>query len=154
MLTVSKEALRDAIIAPKDKYSLEDMEVKMDGIKAMEGEKYKKDTEFIESSAATVSLNALSDLDIFYLVQSLQSSFSGIKFTLLKISLAKELDSGNLIAIKDTGFSPIVSGKINFTLFGMREVNATEGDLLTDGEKPTANQNNINVRRRIRLRQP
>jgi hypothetical protein len=154
MLVVNKETLRDAILAPKSKYPFDDLEVKMDAVKALEGEKYKKDTGFIESSNATVSLKALSDLDIFDLIQSLQSSFSGIKFTSLKISLAKELDSGSLIAIKDTGFAPIVNGKINFTLFGMREVNATEGDLLTDGDKPAANQNNINSRRRIRLRQP
>ncbi len=125
----------------------------MGEIKPLDAPQYKKETSFIESSTVTVGLNALSDLDIFGLVKVLSESFSGIKFTSLKITLAKNLDNTALIAVKDTGFSPIVNGKITFTMFGLRSANADEAELLQDTSVTPTQPVRSGPQKRIRLKQ-
>lgn len=156
MLTVNKFALRDSIIRARSKYYVDNLDVKMDEIKPIVGDKYKRTTAFIESSNITINLSGLSDLDILGIVKVLQKSFSGIKFTSLKFSLAKDLDNTALIAVKDTGFSPIVNGKLTFTLFGLRNVNSADNDLLNDVDKGVSQDSgrDNNSNKRIRLRRP
>lgn len=159
MLMVNKRELRDVISGSRTKYFTDDLDVKMGEIKPLTGDKYKTPTVFIESSNTTISLNALSDLDILGLVKVLSESFSGIKFTSLKISMAKPVDNASLISIKDTGFTPMVNGKMDFILFGLRNVNQNDNELLNDTggdsqqQGPAGNQN-PNNRRMIRLRRP
>lgn len=158
MLTVNKMTLRDVIAGVRSKYYLDSLDVKMGEIKPYAGDKYKRETGFIESSDITVNLNALSDLDVFGLMQTLQTSFSGVKFTSLKISSVKDLDNTALVTIKDTGFTPIISGKIVFRLFGLHNIKEDEKDLLSDSEgalQQNSGKNNStgdDGSRRIRLR--
>ncbi len=154
MLLVHKIALRDAIAGARSKYYIDDLDVKMGEIKALDAPQYKKETASIESSTVTVGLNALSDLDILGLIRVLSESFSGIKFTSLKITLAKNLDNTALITVKDTGFSPIVNGKITFTLFGLHSANSDEAELLNDTSGTPAQPVRGGTQKRIRLKQP
>ncbi len=153
MLMINKLALRDAITSSRSRYFFDDIDVKMGEIKPLAGDKYKTSTTFIEASNTSISINALSDLGALGLVEVLQNSFSGIKFTSLKLTQSKPIDSASLIAVKDTGFAPIVSVKMNFTLFGLRNVNATDNELLNDGSpQPNAGPGGITRNKRIRLR--
>jgi len=156
MLMINKIALRDAIAGSRSKYFFDDIDVKMGEIKPLAGDKYKTNTTFIEASNTSISINALTDIDVLGLVEVLQNSFSGIKFTSLKLAAAKPIDNASLIAIKDTGFTPIVNAKIAFTLFGLRNVNATDNELLNDGgnAQPAASSGGLTKNKRIRLRQP
>ncbi len=156
MLTVNKLALRDAIVKARSQYHVDNLDVKMEEIKPLVADKYKRTTAFIESSNTTINLSGLSDLDILGIVKVLQKSFLGIRFTSLKFSLAKDLDNTALIAVKDTGFSPIVNSKLTFTLFGLRNVNSTDNDLLNEVDKvaPQNSGRGNNNNKRIRLRRP
>lgn len=154
MLMVSKVALRDAIAGARNKYYLDGLDVKMEAIKQPIGDKYKKNTSFIESSDTTINLNALSDLDILGLVKTLDTSFLGIKYTSLKLSLPKDLDNAALISIKDTGFAPIVTGKLTFTLLGLRNVNGPDNDLNDESKGVLDTDVDADGKKRIRLRLP
>jgi hypothetical protein len=87
-------------------------------------------------------------------VEVLQNSFSGIKFTSLKITADKSIDNAALISVKDTGFFPVVSARINFTLFGLRNINTSDNELLNEGSahSPALTPHNIPRNKRIRLR--
>lgn len=157
MLTISKAVLRDVIAGTRSKYYSDDLDVKMDEVKPHVGDKYKRDAVFIESSGVNISLNSLSDLDVLWLVQTLQESFLGMKMTSLKLSTVRRLDSAALIAIKDNGFLPIVKGEISFRLFGLHDVNEAEKELLMDdGASPQnagGHKRYDDGKKRIRLRQ-
>jgi hypothetical protein len=131
-LTVDKTILRNVIAGARNKYYLDSLDVKMGEIKPYDGDKYKRESVFIESSDVTINLNTLSDLDIFGLVRALETSFSGVKFTSFNMSSVKNLDNAALITIKDSGFTPIVSGKIAFKLFGLHNIKKAEKELLSD----------------------
>lgn len=135
LLMVSKAALRDAIAGAREKYYIDNLDVKMDEIKALSGDKYKRPTAFIESSNTTINLNGLTDLEIFGLIKTLQQTFLGIKFTYFKFGLGTNFDNATLVAIKDTGSVPIVNTNIKFTLFGLRSVAADDKDLLESPDK-------------------
>lgn len=152
MLMVSKSALRSAIDGARAKHYIDNFDVKMDEIKALAGDKYKRNTVFIEASNTTINVNGLTDLDIFGFIDTLKQRFLGVKFTSLKLSLGKAVDSTTIISIKDSGFVPIVNSKITFTLFGLRNVNAEDKELLEGigkNNQPDMNNENRNL---IRLR--
>jgi len=156
MLMINKPALRDAIANSRNKYYFDGIDVKMGEIKPLAGDKYKTNTTFIEASNTSITIHALTDLDVLGLIEVLQNSFSGIKFTSLKITAEKSIDNAALIAVKDTGFSPIVNARMNFTLFGLRNVNASDNELLNDGSgaqtPATVPGGNMTRNKRIRLR--
>jgi hypothetical protein len=156
LLMVNKLALRDAIAGVRTKYYLDNLDVKMDEIKPLTGDKYKRSTSFIEASNVTIGLNGLTDLDIFGLVKILAESFPGLKFNSIKVSLEKSLDNNALIAVKDTGFSPIVNAKLAFTLFGLRDVNSPNNELIDDPSKDSPQNYGAdnNGKKRIRIRRP
>ncbi len=133
LLAISKLALKSVISGARSKYILDSLDVKMEEPKVMEGPEYKKESLAIESGNVTIGLNALTDLDVLGLIQAMDKEFWGIKFTSVKISLEKELDAASIIAIKDTGFTPIVNAKLTFTLFGLRNI-ASIADSLTEGD--------------------
>jgi len=139
MLDVDKIILRDVLADFRRKYSIDISEVKMSEIKALSGEKYKRDAVFIESGDVEMNFSAISDLDIFTLIQGLEKSFSSIKFTSVEISALKELNSASLSEIKNTGFASMVGGKISFTLFGLRNISSGDNELLIKSSENTVN---------------
>jgi len=146
LLTISKTTLRDAILLARKKYKFENFDVDMGAIKTREGEKYKLATVFTETSDINIKLSASSDLDVFALMRSLQESFSTIRFTKLKLTLAKDLDNTALLAIRNTGFAPLVNGEIVFTWSGIKNVKNDEPEpSAKKEEKPTepAPQNSV-----------
>lgn len=154
MLTVNKAVLRDVIAGTRSKYYSDDLEVKMEEVKPQIGDKYKRETVFVEASDVMVKLNSLSDLDIFGLMQELHNSFSGVRFNSLKISSLQRLDSAALVAIKDGGFFPVVKGEIGFKLFGLHDISETDKELLTDdGASSQSGRSGEDTRKHIRLRQ-
>lgn len=152
MLEISKIALRDSIAGTRDNYYIDNFDVKMDEIKPLTSDKYKRNTAFIEASNTTISVNGLTDVDILGLVKTLKQTFLGIKFTSLKLSLGTAVDNAVLISIKDSGFVPIINSKMTFTLFGLRNVTKDDNELLDGGGNQPASpaDNNKNL---IRLRQ-
>lgn len=151
-LIVSKIALRDAIAKAREKYHLDGLDVKMDEIKALAGDKYKRNTAFMEASNTTISLNGLTDLDVFGLINDLSQAFLGIKFTSLKLASGVAVDNAALISIKNSGFAPIVNAKITFTLFGLRSVSNDDNDLLGEGKEEQPNPGADDGKKLIRLR--
>ncbi len=135
MLEVDKVVLRDVLADVRNKYNVDISEVKAGEVKPVSGDKYKRDTVFIEASDINLKFNSLTDIDIFNLIEELSKAFSGVKVTSFKFSSVKELDATSLSAIKTTGFTAMVSGELKFTLFGLRNV-VTDGDSLIDsGDK-------------------
>lgn len=151
-LMVSKLALRDAIAHAREKYHLDALDVKMDEVRELAGNKYKRNAVFMESSNTTINLSGLTDLDILWLMKYLSQTFLGIKFTSLKLSAGVDVDNAALISIKDSGFSPIANAKITFTLFGLRSVNSDDNDLLDGGKGEQQNPRIDDGRKLIRLR--
>ncbi len=134
MLDIDKKALRDAIAEIRNKNHLDVSEVKVSEIKTLSDPKYKRDAVFVESSDISITANAVSDLDILALIKKLEQGFSGVKFTSFSMKLAKDLDNSVLLAVKETGFTPMINGKINLTLFGLHDVVAVDNDLMVDGD--------------------
>lgn len=129
-LSISKLLLRDTISAARTTNHLNNLDVKMDEIKKLDGDKYKRETTIIESSNVNISLDALSDLDVFGLIQALENEFWGTKFTSLTITKSQELDDNVLLTVRNSGFSPVVNAKIGFTVFGIQNVTKGDNDLL------------------------
>lgn len=151
MLMINTSALRDEINKVREKNHLSDLDVKMEGAKPLSGDKYKRSTAFIESNNINISFNALTDIDVLELINNLEHAFIGIKFTGLKLTLSKNVDNAMLIAIKDTGFSPIINAKLAFTLFGMRNVTVDDNELTSKEGAPAPVPDN-DGRKLIRLR--
>lgn len=154
MLSVNKLVLRDVIAGYRNKTYFDSPDVKMDEIKSLEGEKYKRSTAFIESSVVTINMKAISDVDVLGLIRTLEKSFSSIKFTSLHFLSEKHVDNAALIAIKDTGFVPMVSAKITFTLFGLRNINSADGDLLTDSANSLPQASGSDAAARVKQGRP
>lgn len=148
MLTVSKQLLKDTITSVKDKYYFDNVKVKMDELKTRSEDKFKKEKIVVESSNVNIELDSLSDIDVFGLIDSIQSSFSSARLLNLKLT-AKDINSVNLLAIKEKGFLPLVSAKITLSLSGFREINDKSIEPLLE---ETDKQNKPNFEPRIRLR--
>lgn len=143
-LDVNKLVLRNVMASARSKYYLDNMEVKMDEIKPLDDNQYKRDSVFVEYSNVSVKANSLSDSDVFGLIQELQNYFVGVKVISLRIKRLKELDEPSLIAIKDTGFTPMVESNFTFTLFGLRSVQAVQSELSIDGNISDSSASGIN----------
>lgn len=138
MLDIDKNALRDAMAEVRDKRNLEVSEVKINDIKELSGAQYKLESAYIEAGNITISTKSLSDLDVFYLIKTLGNRFSGIKFSNLNLTLAKDINDSALAEIRKSGFVPIVESKMNFTIFGIRDVNIVDDELKIGGGNGTA----------------
>ncbi len=138
MLDIDKNALRDAMAEVRDKRNIEVSEVKINDIKELSGPQYKLESAFIEAGNVTISTKSLSDIDIFYLIKTLENRFSGIKFSNLNLTLVKDINDTTLSEIKKSGFMPIVESKMNFTIFGIRDVNIVDDELKIGGGNGTA----------------
>lgn len=123
-LSVNKNVLRDNIVELRKKYKFGSFDANISSIKQKEGDKYKtKSKIFAEDGDVSIKLAALSDVDVFLLIQSLKANFTAIRFTKFNLSLAaKELDSSVLLSIRNSGFTPIVNADITFTWSGLQNL--------------------------------
>jgi hypothetical protein len=153
MLNISKALLRDTIAEVRKTYNFADFDVNMSDVKAKVGDKYKLETVFAEDSNVTIKFSAMSDADAFFLMQSIQNSFSAVKLTSIKLSIDKSLDASALLEIKNACFSSLVKGEIAFTWSDLQNVKKDDTEALTRKAKGSEQNAIQEPQRRIRLRQ-
>ena len=138
MLTVNKLALRDVIVGTRSKYAFANLDVNMGEVKPREGGQSKLTTVMIEESPITINFNAMSDVDIFGLVEALQTAFVGFNFTHMKLTLLKEVDNTVLLSIQQSGFEPLVNAKIDLVWAGLQAVKAvSDPNKILEEDGPT-----------------
>lgn len=131
MLDIDKNALRDVIAEVKGERNLDISEVKINEVKELSGDKYKRESTYIESGNISITAKSSSDVDILHLMKTLEIKFSGIKFNSLSFITKKEINDSTLSEIRSSGFSPIVESKINFNIFGLRNAKVIDDELTT-----------------------
>ena len=108
----------------------------MGDVKPRDGEKYNLKTILAEAITVTIKMDAISDLDVFLIIQSLKNAFPVVHFSSMKLTLAKDLDNNSLLEIKKTGFSSLVKGEFSFIWSGLKDVKTEDAQSLLDKNAP------------------
>ena len=135
-LTVNKFALQDAIAEARKNYIFNNFDVDMGDVKPREGAQYNLKTILAEASIITIKMDAISDLDIFLFIQSLESAFPAAHFSSMKLTLTNDLGNDTLVEIKKSGFSPLVKGEFAFTWSGLKDVKTEDAQSLLESKTP------------------
>lgn len=138
-LSLSRQALRQHFDMYKLQYFLgKDSRVNMPAIQEIKDPKYKRNTFVAEISEVTVGFDALTDEDIYGLLQSLKQELPGaVKITKFSIARQNSLTDATIRMILETGQERLVSGAIQFTWYGIKSVdNATNTMAGSSDAKP------------------
>jgi len=150
MLTVNQDIARAVFANARKQYHFDNLKATVGAVTGREG-KYKLQTTFVNATDMTLTMDGLTDEDIFGLMNAIQAAFSSINFTYLKMGMAGTVDKAVLQRVSQDGFSPVVSAEIKMTWAGLAGVNEnTAESLLDDKTNPAA----PTAGNRIRIKAP
>ncbi|MDE3016502.1 MAG: hypothetical protein KGI29_06240 [Pseudomonadota bacterium] len=128
-LTISRQAVREHFGKLRDRYYLNNVHLTMSPITAMAESQYKRNTVGMESSDITLSFEAISDEYVYDMLEAMQQELPGSsRVNQLTLTLTQPLTSGILREISQKGTFPLVSGKIEFTWFGVSPMELSNSD--------------------------
>lgn len=124
-LSVGRQFLRKKVNEFKPRYFLNDLALTMAPAQEMTGEKYRYGTGVIVSSDLSVNFDALTDEDIYSLVQAMEEEFSGVT-KILKFSITREhkVTDDSLRAIARGGQHTMVRGTMQINWLGIKSFDA------------------------------
>ncbi len=132
-LSVSRQLLRKKVNEFKPRFFLNDLSITMAPTTALTGNKYQYKTGGIVSSELTVSFDALTDEDIYSLMQAMRDELSGVlKVTKFSISRERKANDDSLREIARSGQYTMVKGSMQITWFGIQPADTP---LNANGEK-------------------
>ena len=125
-LSISRSTMQTKLSGfAKQHYLNGQLKLSMDSISEMKDAAYKRPTNIIASTTATLNYEALSDEDIYGLIQSMQQELPGsVKITKWAISRESHLTDENIRLITKQGKYPLVKGAMEFTWYGIQPVDA------------------------------
>lgn len=125
-LYISRQLLRKKVNEFKPRYFLNDLSVTMTPAQELAGAPYRYGTGVIVSSDLTVNFDALTDEDVYSLMQAIEDEFPGaIKMTKFSISRQQKVTDDSLRAIARNGQYSMVKGAIEITWFGIKSFDAS-----------------------------
>lgn len=120
-LSISRQLLRKKVNDFKARYFLNDLTLNMSPVQEMTGNQYRYNSAVLVASELTANFDALTDEDIYSLVQALQDELSGtLKITQFTVSRVSKVTDESLRSIARNGQYSMVKGNIRFTWFGIK----------------------------------
>lgn len=120
-LSISRQLLRKKVNDFKARYFLNDLTLNMSPVQEMTGNQYRYNSAVLVASELTANFDALTDEDIYSLVQALQDELSGtLKITQFTVSRVSKVTDESLRSIARNGQYSMVRGNIRFTWFGIK----------------------------------
>lgn len=136
-LAINRQTLRKKINDFKSLYFLNDLTLSMGPIQDMTGDKYRNNSSQIVSSELTANFDALTDADIYAMIQAFQEEFPGsVKLTKFSITRVSKVTDDSLRTIAKTGQYSMVKGDMKFTWFGIKPQESTTKPAADGDKKP------------------
>lgn len=124
-LSVSRQFLRKKVNEFKPRYFLNDLSLTMAPAQEMAGEKYRYTTGVIVSSEISVNFDALTDEDLYSLIQAMEQEFSGaVRITRFSITREQKVTDESLRAIARNGQYSMVKGSMQMSWLGIKPFDA------------------------------
>lgn len=126
-LSISRKLLRKKVNEFKPRYYLNDLAITMAPAKDLTGDKYKYKTGNMVSSELTVNFDALTDEDVYSLMQSMQDELSGaVKTTKFSITRQNKATDDSLRQIAKSGQYSMVKGSIQLKWMGIKSADTAD----------------------------
>lgn len=120
-LSVSRQFLRKKVNEFKPRYFLNDLSLTMAPTQEMAGGKYRYNTGVIVSSELSVNFDALTDEDIYSLIQAMDKEFSGsVRVTRFSITRERKVTDDSLREIARNGQYSMVKGSMQMGWLGIK----------------------------------
>lgn len=134
-LSLSRQVIRKKFDEFKDRFYLSNLRMTMGPVQEMQGNKYKRNSHVVIASEVGFQFDALSDEDIYSLMQTIQNELPGTaRVTKFMIERKSMVTPSILSDISQNGTAPVVSGEVNFLWFGMKPVEVG-GDVNASAKK-------------------
>ncbi len=126
-LAVNSELIRRLFAGYNTRYYLKNLSLQMSPVQEITDAPYKRSTSALIFSEINVSVDALTDQDIYKLIQSIQKDLSGV-VRMSKITVTRQNRlTGNIAKdIVEKGEIKMVSASLKFMWLGIRPIEATQ----------------------------
>ncbi len=132
-LDLDRQVMRDRLDAYRSEYYLSSLTLAVDPIQESKTARGVSST--VVSSEVSVSFGALTDADVYDMMQSMQRTLPGeIRVTAFNIRQEGKVDNAAIANIAKGGDTAFVRGDIKFTWFGIRTLDKTPKD--PNAQKP------------------
>jgi hypothetical protein len=121
-VALQQEALRRVFTKARERFVFDNFKANVGASSLREGEKYKRTTMQVNALEVSITTDALSDEEMYGLMQEIHKGFSSIRFTQLKMDVNTPVDNTVLQRINESGFAPLVKAEMKFVWAGMMDV--------------------------------
>ncbi len=117
------------------RYGLKNITLEVSAPKEIDNPQYKKKTAMMRYHEVLITCDALTDEDVYKLIESIQKDFTGsVKITSLELAREQKVTNEILIDIASKGHMRMVGVKLKFNWFGISPIDIPEAN----GGKPNA----------------
>ncbi len=125
-LLTSDEKILKILRNYRSKFRLK-IDLNMSASKKIDSPVYAKKSAVMTYNEVTLNIEAMTDQDIYHLINALQADFPGaVKVTSLTVTRESKVSKEALITIADKGHVTLVTAKLIFNWFGIEPVEAPE----------------------------
>lgn len=119
-LAVNRDLIRKLLQSYTARFHLKNMSLNMARTQNVTESAYKRPTAAMAYSMVDISFDALSDEDVYALIDAIQREFSGkVKFYEMTLTRQSKLTKEHLLQIAESGHSKLVSASLKFIWFGI-----------------------------------
>ncbi len=134
-LSVSKEIIVKLLREYRSLYGVKDVDIDMSTSKQPVSPVYTKGTARISYSEVSLTMEALTDEDVYNFVSAVYQGFPGaVKITSIKLKRENKFSKEMALQIANDGHAKLVSAEVKFNWFGIEAIEPADGT----GGKPNA----------------